>query len=228
MAIAHICLACGWDLARVRVQTEPHYGLPIVICPRCDAVSVRRVHPIWKTWKTLRRIDWALTVLLAQIVLALGLTAANLVGAVSLAAALHRLIGTGAGRDIWWFLLVPTLVIAPITGAWLTAGFSHLKANRVWLGWVMWLLIVSFGALVVALAVDDEFAAKFRVETGLSTLGEMVTITALAGTALLAVMTLCAVPGILIGRGVLWSLAHLRAAQWRWRRRMARRARVTA
>ncbi len=42
MAISHVCLSCGLDLARVRARLEPRYALPIVVCPDCGWAAVRR------------------------------------------------------------------------------------------------------------------------------------------------------------------------------------------
>src|SRR5262245_7451405 len=120
MAIAQICLDCGLDLARIRIRQDPHYGLPIVHCPRCEAVSVRRVHPLAVAWKTIRRVDWSLTVLLVQIIFALAFTTATLISTYSLAIGLWTIASGNAGSDIYWFLLVPPLIVAPLTGAWLT------------------------------------------------------------------------------------------------------------
>ncbi len=48
MAISHVCLRCGFDLARSRALLDPFYRIPIVRCPRCQSVQVRRKHPLLK------------------------------------------------------------------------------------------------------------------------------------------------------------------------------------
>lgn len=42
VARSHICIACGHDLTRLHAPPDPHYALPIVVCPTCARASVRR------------------------------------------------------------------------------------------------------------------------------------------------------------------------------------------
>lgn len=52
MRIAHTCAECGFDLTRTAAPIDPVYGLPIVVCPKCQAAVVRREHPTmaWSRW----------------------------------------------------------------------------------------------------------------------------------------------------------------------------------
>jgi hypothetical protein len=231
MAIAHICLDCGWDLARLRPRKEPHYNLFIVHCPRCESVSVRRVHPMMRMWKSIRRVDWALTMLVAQLILTAAFTVANLIGASSVAVGLWTIYRDNAGDDVLWFIMVPLLIIAPLTGAWLTAGFSHISAWKVWLGWYAWLLIMLVLNVTITLAGSDELAREVSIVWNIDPLEKAMygaLFAWLAGGPLLLVMLVFALPGIVLGRGVLWSFRRLGRSHWRVRRRMRRRALVTA
>lgn len=229
MAIAHICLDCGWDLARVRPRMEPYYGLSIVRCPRCDGASVRRVHPLLKGWKSLRRVDWAMTILVVQIILASAATAATVLAVVSLVAATGMVIADKAGSDIAWFFFVPLAVVAPLVGAWLTAGLGHHRRLIVWLLWIAWTTLVALVAVVSPFVVTGKFDFA---EIGLGTASTaQVAIAAVAWffalwmTGLLIFMTAAAV-GIPLGMAFLWMAARARTQQWRWRRRMRRKALV--
>lgn len=42
MQRAHICGQCGKDLSPIRAVPDPHYALPIVVCPGCCYAVVRR------------------------------------------------------------------------------------------------------------------------------------------------------------------------------------------
>ena len=55
MPRSHVCLGCGTDISGVRAPPDPHYGLPIVTCPTCAMVCVRR-HAGGRAWvRTLHR-----------------------------------------------------------------------------------------------------------------------------------------------------------------------------
>lgn len=54
MPLAHACISCGTSLSRVRAQRDPHYGLPLVVCPTCTRACVRRRHPLQAGWRRFR------------------------------------------------------------------------------------------------------------------------------------------------------------------------------
>lgn len=39
---SHLCIACGHDLTHLRAPPDPHYSLPVVVCPGCATACVRR------------------------------------------------------------------------------------------------------------------------------------------------------------------------------------------
>ena len=72
MAISHLCISCGFDLARVRVRPDPFYALPIVICPDCGDTAVRRRHPMQQAWRTVLRLKTSLIALAFQLAMLIG------------------------------------------------------------------------------------------------------------------------------------------------------------
>jgi hypothetical protein len=128
MAIAHICLQCGTDLAHARPVREPHYGWRLVTCPRCGWHVVRRRHPVWSKWIWLRRIDWALTVMAVHLLIGLGMLAA----ALSMPPLVLLMIVTFRPGSSDWitgaaWLGAAFVSAAVATGAWLTVAFGHLR-----------------------------------------------------------------------------------------------------
>ncbi len=76
MAISHLCLGCGFDLARVRTRPDPHYALPLVVCPDCGDAAVRRVHPLQLGWRAFLRVPASIIALVIQLGLLSGAAAA--------------------------------------------------------------------------------------------------------------------------------------------------------
>src|SRR5262249_31403891 len=145
MALAHICLGCGLDLARQHPRKEPHYGLPLVVCPRCATACVRRRHPIVVRWRQFRRVDWALSILVVKMLWALATITATgftMFGALMLMARWPQIeheftsgwkshlfaLGMAAA---WAFVILPCII-----GAWITAGLGHLTRRQAWIGWL--------------------------------------------------------------------------------------------
>jgi hypothetical protein len=229
MAIAHVCIQCGWDLARVRPTLEPRYRLPLVICPRCARACVRREHPLRSGWWRLVRVDAALRVLTLQ-VLCIGL-----VGALSTAATLGVMTGAYqrlAGRDaefLEWLCFWVFAVFSPLTGSWLTAAFSHLRRSAVWLGWyafmslpLLTMLVMGawFGDLPVEAPGQEHITASWSVfKLGLISFFA-------PGMVIAAAMMACATAGIPLGKILLQLHAKQRGAVWRWRRRRRKLARA--
>lgn len=55
VARSHICLGCGTELAHVAAPPDRHYGLPVVVCPRCTLACVRRPFAGRARWRTFLR-----------------------------------------------------------------------------------------------------------------------------------------------------------------------------
>lgn len=158
--MSHVCLGCGWELARVRALPEARYGLCLVTCPRCDASAVRRPDALvaaYRRWRGVRRSVLALARqggLMVLFVLGLaGAIAGNVnelldlratpldaVRAVLSADLNSRLRDWILNEGLFGFVLWGALAVA--AGVWLTAGLRHLSRS-VWLVWAAALLIVS-------------------------------------------------------------------------------------
>ncbi len=55
MARSHICPCCLYELGRIRAVPDAHYGLGVVVCPRCSLASVRTRHPDRQFWRMYHR-----------------------------------------------------------------------------------------------------------------------------------------------------------------------------
>lgn len=69
MPRSHICPSCLTELARIRAVPDPHYGLPIVVCPGCSNTSVRTRHPDLEFWRGVRRVHFAFRTVFAKVLL---------------------------------------------------------------------------------------------------------------------------------------------------------------
>jgi len=221
MAISHLCLTCGADLARERAEREPRYGLPLVICPWCGTATVRRRHPMQQQWRSMKRVSLSLVFLGVQASLFLALLASTLI--VAWYFGHDRGAGVNmedTGRQI---VLGLSFGLLPISlGAWLTAGLHH------WRTWAAW---VTFGALALVLLSLDVLlwpaATKLARAFELSVHAEPYQREVWADRLwVLALVMTVAVAGIPLGRLMLAGARRLKRQSWRRRlRRMrARRA----
>ena len=219
MAISHLCMSCGHDLATMRVRRDPHYALPMVFCPDCGTAAVRRPHPSLQAWRTLLRLATSLFALAFQ----LAFLAAFATGVVSACVlATEQYLGgyvavPGELQRLVAFLAFGVMPVA--LGAWLTAGLGHLRRLSAWL---------LFTALAIALLSVDSFGGP-AVERLLDVGGLSLPVMEFRWDRLLArliVLTgimIVATAGIPIG-------LMLRAAERDWRRNRwrARRRRLRA
>lgn len=60
------------ELAKIRAIPDPHYALPIVVCPRCEHASVRTRHPDIQYWRDFRRLHSSLRNLIVRLALIVG------------------------------------------------------------------------------------------------------------------------------------------------------------
>ena len=229
MAIAHICAKCGRDLARVRPQREPHYGLNLVRCPKCSAASVRRKHPIWDGWQRFRRLDFALTLIGLRIIGIGTITAWCTAGCILTLALLSEIeVSHRMPRETGLFMVIFYVLLPLLLGTFLTAAFAHIPRWKMWLGWLVWMMVILF--IVSAHGpIDPQFDPRPNPEDidgpiwpWLLRGGLFIVLP--ASLAMIA-MLICALPGLLIGRALLRLRDALGRAKWRWRRK---RLRLTA
>ncbi len=143
MAIAHVCLGCGADLARIHVIRDPHYRLPIVTCPGCRHACVRRVDPILQRWRAFQPAAAALCALFAQLLIVLFLAAATAL-VVHVVPGLLPVPISGNVFDLLDNQSISTIVVGVtlpvLTGIWMTAGLGHW---RTWLARAVWGLLIA-------------------------------------------------------------------------------------
>ena len=241
MALAHVCLGCGFDLARHRPSREPYYGLPLIVCPHCATACVRHRHPIAVRWRQFRRIDWALSILVLKMLCALAIAIATgftIFAALMLLARWPEIEPEFTAR---WKIHVFELVMAAawafailpgIIGAWITAGLSHLTRRQAWTGWFGFMSVVIAGiAALIASGSSNEYGG-YRFEPGAV---ENVRDFAIAfaaffslGMLMFTSIVLCAIMGVPIGRVLLWLGSFNQSMRWRRRRRRLRKVRTAA
>ena len=145
MAIAHVCLGCGVDLARTHVIRDPHYRLPIVTCPGCGEVCVRRVDPILQRWRAFQPVAVALCALLVQVLIVLSLATATAL----VIDAVPDLLPVRISGNVFDLLydqsfaaMVVGVTLPVLTGAWMATGLGH---------WRPWLARAAWGLLIAGL-----------------------------------------------------------------------------
>jgi len=223
MAISHLCISCGFDLARVRVRPDPFYALPIVICPDCGDAAVRRRHPMQQAWRTVLRLKTSLIALAFQLAMLIGGGAAVIATCVLVgdAWAVGDLAFPQREELIVAFFAFGVLPVA--LGAWLTAGLGHMRRLPVW-------LFLSLAALVlISLDCVGEPLARRALEAfglSLTPIDFRWDLLAARVAMLTAIMTI-ALAGIPLG--MLARVGHRRWRRNRWRARRRRlRARRTS
>ena len=60
MPVSHICPSCLTELGRVPALPDPHYALPVVVCPECEYATVRVKHPDRVYWRQMRHLRLSL------------------------------------------------------------------------------------------------------------------------------------------------------------------------
>jgi hypothetical protein len=217
MPISHPCVSCGSDLAAVRARTEPHYGLPLVTCPACGDVFVRRPHPLSCRWRSILRGGGTLIVLALQL--------AAVAGAVSLIASICIGIGDDVARgrlagvprrELVVVSFVAFIVVPIALGAWLTGGLHHWRRPVAWGVFTAVLAAVCSADVIVGPAALEvlnaagvtDFVRPYRPDRFVVRL------------ALLGVVMVVALGGIPLGR---WLRTLVRATHVSVRRRGRRR-----
>jgi len=149
--IAHTCASCGFDLSRTPAPIDPHYALPIVICPTCRAAVVRREHPTmsWSRWA-----GRALFSLLSLLIRA-GATLAIAAVVISMSDALWPEVRRGfadssRSREVIAVMIITWLLAACISGFWTGLLFTHWSFRRLAIAWLTFLLLLPFAYSTLA------------------------------------------------------------------------------
>lgn len=139
MPSSHLCVQCGFDLARIRAQRDPQLGLWLVQCPECERFAARRrQHPAVLWFRNFRKLDWTLGLLAVQTVLLFFATLFTMMAIVYTA---EELFSRSFERQQIEIAII-YFIIPALVGLWLTAGFPHLARWKVWLGWGGWILSI--------------------------------------------------------------------------------------
>jgi hypothetical protein len=212
MAIAHLCLECGWDLARIRAVCEPHYRIWLVRCPHCARACVRQRHPLWRGWRKFLRLKASLLAMLGQTFVLLILTAINLL-ALSFS---HQLRGWSAA-DAWEEYraqIILSFVVVPIvTGTWLTAGLRHCPRWKIWIGWTLFIALLLSVEYVM-----HGIGRAFNIPHYVSNNPRVVVRELIWNLGTLALMMTIALAGLPLGWKLLQSFSGNQRHYWRKRR----------
>jgi hypothetical protein len=221
MAISHLCLSCGFDLAWLRARRDPYYALPLIICPDCGEAAVRRRHPGVHGWRLTLPLGTSLVVLAVQLGVLLGSVAA--ITGVCVEGerwARGNLIATPNEKMLFATLAFGALPV--LIGAWLTAGFGHV--SRRW----TWPAFASFVALVMSVdTIGVPLAQRLLDAIGLNVASNEVQWAEFAGRlVVLAGLMVVATAGIPLGQLARAGHHRFRQARWRARRRRSRSRRA--
>jgi hypothetical protein len=226
LAIAHVCMACGIDLARVRGAFDPRFRLPVVVCPRCRRAVVRRRRTVPLVARLARRLVTAGATLAVQAVLILFLTAMVCGSILALDNALIY-------RSTDFFTkerpgeLIGLAISSLLAGIWLTAGLGHLSRRKAWTAWMLWLvfwLIVVSAVIAVLDVVVSRPEALWLVHPPIDPPSVLLSHWAIRG-ALIVPSLIFGIAGRPLGRVILRGNERRRSLRWRRRRRRLRRRR---
>lgn len=169
MAISHICLTCGLDLARTRARLDAALKLPIVTCPECGRHAVRRRHPVVAGWRRGLKTRQAMWTLIGQLALAFllvfGVSSLSRTFAevmiedestlVSVLRDSFRLESAPGQYD--FFMIGPWpasiwLGASIAAGVWLGSAFGHWRRWAIVLLWALWVLLAISVEYIIMVA----------------------------------------------------------------------------
>jgi len=228
MVLSHVCTECGHDLARVRARRDPHYGLSLVHCPGCAAVSVRRMHPAWRAWRSFLRVKTSLGVLVFQFAALVGFVAGGVGICEGWGHLIERSLDLRPGQRIEWELpLGFTVLFAVGLGMWLTAGFAHWRARILpWLIYVTLVVALLCLPFIVVPYIVVPYIQHLHEDAAAPTylLAEYLLRLAVFGGIMFAAVMIGVWPGLWFERGI----GVFRRWAWQARRRRLRGRRMLA
>ena len=213
MAIAHICLNCAKDLARQPAIVDPHYSLPLVICPDCNKASVRRPNYYSAKYKSLLRIITVFLTLLVQTLFIIALAGATVAWVFLIGDIIFSMNDAELSRLHVTNIIIAFALTSIATGAWLTAGLGHIPKFKVWIGWSVFLVFVTSIALTIYLLSELNGAPNLASAAILAVLMIIVT-----SPPIIAIMVF-ATAGIPLGNFFLYLHRIFTRERWRWRKR---------
>lgn len=213
MAIAHICLNCAQDLARQPAILDPHYSLPLVVCPNCNKASVRRPNFYSAKYKSMLRIITVFSTLLFQALFIITLAGATVAWIFLIGHVVFRMNDAELSQLHVSNVIVAFVLTSLATGAWLTAGLSHIPKFKTWIGWSVFLVIVSAITSIIY------FISQSSNDTNLA--ADVLSLVFVNGLALIPIIVLMifAMGGIPLGKFFLYLHRILARECWQWRKR---------
>ncbi|MAO25516.1 MAG: hypothetical protein CMJ35_04535 [Phycisphaerae bacterium] len=131
MSKSHICPSCLTELGRVRVSPDPHYGLAVVVCTKCQQATVRVKHPDRVFWKQFHQLRSSLV----RLWLAMLFSALSIGSLVGMAFWVQSELTLAQGRLVMPDLANPSVatqlliagIIVLLTGCITRAIYAHRK-----------------------------------------------------------------------------------------------------
>jgi hypothetical protein len=126
-----LCLRCGFNLHGQTILKEPHYGLFIVRCPECSAVTALQEYPVLGRWAK----RWGFVLATAYVLLVVGLVIAAGLAAGGFSTAMAMEHSNSVCNDIVsrhraWFDKTGQLQLA-ISSSPLNANLANMTNNYV-------------------------------------------------------------------------------------------------
>ncbi|MGV6813618.1 MAG: hypothetical protein ACWA5W_01260 [Phycisphaerales bacterium] len=229
MPRSHICPSCLSELGRIRAVPDEHYGLGVVVCPRCRLASVRTKHPDREFWRSYHRMRVTVGTVVgkALFTVLMGIFLWGMTQWATEVFADYRgrldLIGPFGSVDVSTALgawLIP--LFALVIGALTRAIFGHWRA--IWAG--VFILVVglfwltaeyTFGALEIGLSK----LARYHSQTVLPSHHDMIVLFKLYG--LIAILVLL---GLLPGMWLSAMIARSEHKRFRKLRKKLRKRRA--
>ena len=213
MAISQICLNCAKDLARQPAIFDPHYSLPLVICPNCNKASVRRPNYYATKYKNLLRLITVFSTLLFQTLCIITLAGATVACVFMIGNVVFLMTDAELSRLSITNIIIIVALTSIATGAWLTTGFSHIPKLKVWIGWSVLLVMVTAIASIIYFLSESNIDANFGSATILLLLANTIALIPIL------VMMIVAVMGIPLGNFFLYLYRIFARELWQWRKR---------
>ena len=236
MAASHICMSCGLDLARIQAVVDPHYGLPLVACPDCRAVAVRRTHWITARWRQAMRTFAAIRAILVRLLAAAALMGASVGLVLALEAWADERGETSVGvlpsillgdhvrasdddRIIAGLVVTAWVAVQAGVGVLLSVGLGHWRSRVLaWGGWAAALvLLLSLEAVVYPIVAAMGWVLRDPVAYDGPEMSRLAMRSAVGLGAMLA-----APLGVPIGWGLAWAGGCMQRMKLRGRRRRRR------
>lgn len=180
MPLPHHCISCGTDLSWIRAAPDPHYGLPVVVCPSCLLACTRRKPPTKAAIRRFRlaiRTGLVLLVELVMLALLAGMSVTILRGLAEDSGSpgfaidvlrygltnqpSERILGSGYDRDAEMLRTITVVLILVSVGAgvWIRSAHGHLRlwtSVICWFGLIIGLLGTGYTAEAFGRALSDK------------------------------------------------------------------------